>query len=95
VRDLAGGLGVTAAQLTLAWLLHRGADVVPIPGTRRIERLEENAAAASIELSPADLDRLEAAAPRTAWAGDRQSFAAHGSSRSPAPTARPGVEPRS
>jgi aryl-alcohol dehydrogenase-like predicted oxidoreductase len=84
IRDLAAGYGATAGQLALAWLLARGPDVVPIPGTRRAARLAENAAAADLELTAADLDRIEAAAPRAAWAGDRQSFAAHGTSRTPA-----------
>lgn len=81
---LAKERGVTAGQLALAWLLAQGPDVVPIPGTRRPERLAENAAAADIELSAADIERLEAIAPRAAWAGDRQSFAAHGVTRTPA-----------
>src|SRR5829696_9185016 len=42
VRDLAGARGVTAAQIALAWLLHRGPDIVPIPGTKRVARLQEN-----------------------------------------------------
>ena len=75
---------MTPAQLTVAWLLGQGEDVGPIPGTRRRERLEENARAAMLELSPDDLDRLQTVAPRTAWAGDRQSFAAHGTVRTPA-----------
>ncbi len=83
VARLAVAHGVTPAQLTLAWLLGQGEDVVPIPGTRRRERLEENARAAMLELSPDDLDRLQTVAPRTAWAGDRQSFAAHGTVRTP------------
>lgn len=83
IRDLAAGYGATAGQLALAWLLARGPDVVPIPGTRRATRLAENAAAAELELTAADLDRIEAAAPRGAWSGDRQSFAAHGTSRTP------------
>jgi aryl-alcohol dehydrogenase-like predicted oxidoreductase len=84
VSRLAKERGVTAGQLALAWLLAQGPDVVPIPGTRRPERLAENAAAADIELSAADIERLEAVAPRAAWAGDRQSFAAHGVTRTPA-----------
>lgn len=82
VGRLARARGVTSAQLTLAWLLAQGGDVVPIPGTPRRERLAENAVAAELELSPADLDRLNAVAPREAWAGDRRSFAAHGTIRS-------------
>lgn len=83
VRSLAAARGVTPAQLVLAWLLAQGDDVVPIPGTRRAERVEENAKAADVELSQDDLDRLEAVAPRDAWVGDRQSFAAHRVVRTP------------
>src|SRR5213082_2485274 len=78
VNQVAAEKGVTPAQLALAWLLAQGEDVVPIPGTTSAKRLEENTAAAGIWLSPADLDRIKAAVPREAWAGDRQSFAAHG-----------------
>jgi aryl-alcohol dehydrogenase-like predicted oxidoreductase len=85
VRDLAAELGVTPAQLALAWLLGQGDDVTAIPGTRHIARLEENAAAAAITLSPADQARLAAIAPRGAWAGDRDAFAAHRTSRSGPP----------
>jgi aryl-alcohol dehydrogenase-like predicted oxidoreductase len=71
VRELAAEKGVTAAQLALAWLLNQGPDIVPIPGTRRCERLEENVAAAAIELGPADLARLDELAPQGVAAGDR------------------------
>ncbi|MBV9381848.1 MAG: aldo/keto reductase [Streptosporangiaceae bacterium] len=81
LRLLAEEKGVTSGQLALAWLLAQGPDVVPIPGTKRRDRLAENAAAAAVELSPADLGRLETVAPREAWAGDRDSFAAHGTTR--------------
>jgi len=81
VAEVAVDLRITPGQLALAWLLARGPDVVPIPGTRRASRLAENAAAADITLTAADLDRLEAAAPRAAWSGDRRSFAAAGTSR--------------
>jgi aryl-alcohol dehydrogenase-like predicted oxidoreductase len=84
IRDLADGRGLTAGQLALAWLLAQGRDVVPILGTRRTARLAENAAAAGVALTAADLAQLEAAAPRAAWAGDRRSFAAHGTSRTAA-----------
>ncbi|MBA2472521.1 MAG: aldo/keto reductase [Pseudonocardiales bacterium] len=84
VGRLATQRGITPGQLALAWLLAQGPDVVPIPGTRRRERLVENAAAAEIELSPADLQQLEEVAPRVAWSGDRQSFAAHLTARTPA-----------
>ena len=59
VRELAAAKGVTPAQLALAWLLHQGQDVVPIPGTKRRERLEENLAAADIQLTEAELDELK------------------------------------
>ncbi len=81
VQALAAERGVTAGQLALAWLLAQGDDVVPIPGTKRRDRLEENAAAADVDLTPADLHRLHAEAPRDAWAGDRHSFAAHRTTR--------------
>jgi aryl-alcohol dehydrogenase-like predicted oxidoreductase len=81
IRGVATEHGVTPAQLALAWLLAQGPDVVPIPGTRHRQRLHENLAATEIVLSAADLARLEQIAPRAAWAGDRRSFAAHGTTR--------------
>lgn len=84
VRRVAAEREATAGQLALAWLLAQGDDIVPIPGTKRRERLGENAAAAAITLSPTQLDRLETAAPRTAWTGDRQSFAAYRTTRATA-----------
>ncbi|MFI6512161.1 aldo/keto reductase [Streptosporangium sp. NPDC050855] len=84
VRRLAAEREVTPAQLSLAWLLAQGDDVVPIPGTRRAARLAENARSAEIVLSPADRDLLEAAVPRAAWSGDRRAFAAHRTVRTPA-----------
>jgi aryl-alcohol dehydrogenase-like predicted oxidoreductase len=81
VEALAAQRGVTPGQLALAWLLAQGDDVVPIPGTRRAKRMEENLAAADIDRMPADLGRLHAVAPRSAWAGDRRSFAAHHTTR--------------
>ena len=61
----------TTAQLALAWLLHQGEDIVPIPGTGKVHRLEENMAAANISLSADDLAALDAAMPRGAAVGDR------------------------
>ena len=75
LRRIADRLGLTPAQLALAWLLAQGPDVVPIPGTRHLDRIEQNAAAADVRLSEADLRGIEAAVPRAAWAGDRRSFA--------------------
>jgi aryl-alcohol dehydrogenase-like predicted oxidoreductase len=70
VKEVAAKKGCTPAQLALAWVLHRGDDIVPIPGTSSIKRLEENAAAADINLSADDLKHIEAAAPQGAQ-GDR------------------------
>ena len=72
----------TPAQLALAWLLAQGEDVVPIPGTKRRDRLAENLPAAELTLTLEDLERLEQVVPRTAWAGDRFSFAAPATERS-------------
>jgi aryl-alcohol dehydrogenase-like predicted oxidoreductase len=69
VEALARANGCTPAQLALAWLLSRGPDVIPIPGTTRVERLEENAAAVGVRLSPNDLASLDDVAPMVA--GDR------------------------
>ncbi len=55
IKRIAAAKGVTAAQLALAWVLHQGEDIVPIPGTRKIERIEENIGAIDIELSVAEL----------------------------------------
>ena len=71
LRTLAADRGVTPGQLALAWVQHRGDDVVPIPGTKRRRYLEENAAAATLDLSDADLASIEAAAPPEAVAGPR------------------------
>ncbi len=71
VGAIAADKGVTAAQLALAWVLAQGEDLVPIPGTRRIATLEQNAAATDIVLTPDDLARIEAVFPRGAAAGER------------------------
>ncbi len=63
VRELAEERGVTAGQLALAWVLHRGDHIVPIPGTKRVSYLEENVAAADIELSEEEVDRISEAIP--------------------------------
>jgi len=68
--------GCTPAQLALAWLLAQGKDIVPIPGSRQRARVEENAAAAEITLTRADLDALNAIAPRGVAAGSRYPEAA-------------------
>jgi aryl-alcohol dehydrogenase-like predicted oxidoreductase len=71
LEAMAWDKGTSPAQLALAWLLTRGDNVVPIPGSRRIERLEENAEAADISLSENELHRLELIAPVGAAAGER------------------------
>jgi aryl-alcohol dehydrogenase-like predicted oxidoreductase len=71
VRALASAKGATPAQVALAWLLAQGVDIVPIPGTKRRRYLEENAAATDLQLSPAELQQLEDAAPRGQTAGPR------------------------
>ena len=71
VGEIAGEKGVTPAQLALAWVLHQGDDIVPIPGTKRVAYLEENAAAAEVALSAEDLARIDRAVPHGAAAGDR------------------------
>jgi aryl-alcohol dehydrogenase-like predicted oxidoreductase len=75
VEEIAKEHDCTAAQLALAWVLAQGDDIVPIPGTRRPERLEENVRALNIVLSENDLLRIDAAAPKGATAGPRYSEA--------------------
>jgi aryl-alcohol dehydrogenase-like predicted oxidoreductase len=81
---IAAARGLTPAQLALAWLLAQGNDVVAIPGTRRPHRVSENVAAGRIRLSTEDLAEIELTAPRTAWSGDRHSFAVPRTSRAQA-----------
>jgi aryl-alcohol dehydrogenase-like predicted oxidoreductase len=71
VRQLAAEKGVLPGQLALAWLFSRGDDVVPIPGTKRRQYLEENVAAQQVALTADDLARIEEAAPVGTAAGDR------------------------
>ncbi|WP_045312383.1 aldo/keto reductase [Lentzea aerocolonigenes] len=71
LRKLAEKFGCTPVQLALAWLLSRGEDVVPIPGTRRVRYLTENAAAADLSLSPAQIAAVDEAVPAHAVAGPR------------------------
>jgi aryl-alcohol dehydrogenase-like predicted oxidoreductase len=63
LRDIAADVGATPAQVALAWLLAKGPDIVPIPGTKRVTRLEENVAADTIELAPDQLARLDQLTP--------------------------------
>ena len=71
VNEVAREKGVSPGQLALAWVSAQGDDIVPIPGTKRRTYLEENAAASGLELSAADLSRLDELSPRGIAAGDR------------------------
>jgi aryl-alcohol dehydrogenase-like predicted oxidoreductase len=71
LKALAAARGATPAQLALAWLLHQGDDIVPIPGTTKVSRLQENLGAVDIVLSEADLKAIAAAVPETEVAGAR------------------------
>ena len=71
VREIAAEKDCTPGQLALAWLLSRGDDVVPIPGTKRVRYLEENIGALDVKLSDDDLRRIDEAAPVGAAVGDR------------------------
>jgi len=71
VKQIADEKGVTAGQLALAWVMGHGDDIVPIPGTTKVKNLEENVAAAEIELTEDDLRRLDEVAPKGVAAGDR------------------------
>jgi aryl-alcohol dehydrogenase-like predicted oxidoreductase len=69
VADIAREKGVTPAQLAIAWVLAQGEDIVPIPGTKRVRYLEENAGAVDVELTAEDLQRIDAELPQAS--GDR------------------------
>jgi aryl-alcohol dehydrogenase-like predicted oxidoreductase len=71
IEEIAREKHVTPAQLAIAWVLSRGKDIVPIPGSRRITHLEENLAAADIQITPEEMARIDAAAPAGVASGDR------------------------
>lgn len=71
LNTIADRRGVKAGQLALAWVLSKGEDIIPIPGTKRRSYLEENAAAADIQLTPLEVAELEAAVPADEVAGER------------------------
>ena len=71
IEQLAAEKGCNASQLAIAWVLSRGQDVVPIPGTKRRKYLEENLKALDIRLTPDDLRRVDEVAPAGAAAGER------------------------
>ena len=58
MKELAAEKGITAGQLALAWVLHRGEHIVPIPGTKRVSYLEENIAASGVQLSDEEVQRI-------------------------------------
>lgn len=71
IEELARAKGVTPSQLALAWVLHRGEDIVPIPGTKHVKYLEENAGALDVTLSAAEMRRIDEIAPKGVAAGER------------------------
>ena len=71
VREIARSLGVKPGQVAIAWLLHKGPDIVPIPGTKRVNYLEENVAAASIALEATQMQTLDDALALGKVAGPR------------------------
>ena len=72
---VAAEAGATPAQIALAWLLAQGDDIAPIPGTRRVARVEENTAADGIELTAAQLDRLDKLTPASGARHDDANMA--------------------
>ena len=76
VRTVASELDATPAQIALAWLLAQGDDIAPIPGTKRVSRVEENTAAAGIELSTEQIQRLNDLTPATGERHDEANMAA-------------------
>ena len=75
VQAIAAEAGATSAQIALAWLLAQGSDIAPIPGTRRVARVEENIAADGIELSPDQIDRLNNLTPAVGERHDEANMA--------------------
>ena len=71
LKDLAADKRCTVAQLSLAWVLARGDEIIPIPGTRRIEHLKENLKALEVELDANDMQRIDGIVPPRAFAGER------------------------
>jgi aryl-alcohol dehydrogenase-like predicted oxidoreductase len=76
IEAMAKRKGLTPSQLALAWVLAKGEDIIPIPGTKRIKYLEENGAAANVKLTPAEIAELDAVLPLGAAAGTRYPEAA-------------------
>ncbi len=86
--ELAAEKGITPGQLALAWVLHRGEHIVPIPGTKRVSYLEENLAAADVELSDEEVERIAEAVPAAARRALRRGGHALGQHLSVARAAR-------
>ena len=68
---MAGAKGCTPAQVALAWVLAQGDDIIPIPGTKQVARVDENLGALKVSLTKDDVERLSAAFPKGAAAGTR------------------------
>ncbi len=83
VRAFALQKGCTAGQIALAWLFHRGQDIVPIPGTKRIKYLEENVGAVAVQLTDEDLHQLDHILPPGAAAGTRYDAKFAGAPKAP------------
>ncbi len=79
IQEMAASKKVTASQLALAWVLAKDDNIVPIPGTKKISRLEENIKAAAVSLSNEEMVELDRIAPRGIAAGDRYPVAMMGS----------------
>jgi aryl-alcohol dehydrogenase-like predicted oxidoreductase len=75
VRAIGAEVGATPAQTALAWIIARGDDIAPIPGTRRVARVEENTAADAVQLTPAQIDRLNALQPAAGKRHDEANMA--------------------
>jgi aryl-alcohol dehydrogenase-like predicted oxidoreductase len=71
IEEIAAEKGVTPSQLALAWVLHRGDDIVPIPGTKHVKYLEENVRALDVQLTDEEMSRIEEVAPKGVAAGER------------------------
>jgi aryl-alcohol dehydrogenase-like predicted oxidoreductase len=79
IKSIADAKGVTNSQLTLAWVLAQGEDVIPIPGTKKIKYLEENAGALNVELTKDELEKINEAIKATEITGERYAPGSTGS----------------
>ena len=90
-KELAAEKGITPGQLALAWVLHRGEHIVPIPGTKRVSYLEENLAAADVELSAEEVERIAEGSPPPPASATTSTGCARSTSEARARSARPAV----